>query len=122
APLTDEQLLSYCELFVEAGNETTRNAISGGLLAFCENPAEWEKLRANPDLLPDAAEEVLRWVSPISHFTRVATDDCQLRGIPIAAGDQLALFCGSANRDEDVFDDPFAFRVDRNPNPHLAFG
>jgi cholest-4-en-3-one 26-monooxygenase len=122
APLTGEQLLSYCELFVEAGNETTRNAISGGLLAFCEHPGEWEKLRANPELLPDAAEEVLRWVSPISHFTRVAAEDCELRGIPIAAGDQLALFFGSANRDEDVFDDPFAFRVDRTPNPHLAFG
>jgi cytochrome P450 len=122
APLNEEQLLSYCELFVEAGNETTRNAISGGLLAFCEHPGEWEKLRANPDLLPSAADEVLRWVSPISHFTRVATEDCELRGVEIAAGDQLALFFGSANRDEDVFDDPFAFRVDRTPNPHLAFG
>jgi cytochrome P450 len=122
APLTDDQLLSYCELFVEAGNETTRNAISGGLLALCEHPAEWEKLRANPELLPDAAEEILRWASPISHFTRVATEDCEIRGVPIAAGDQLALFFGSANRDEDVFDDPFAFRVDRRPNPHLAFG
>jgi cytochrome P450 len=121
-PLTEEQLLSYCELFVEAGNETTRNAISGGLLAFCEHPDEWEKLRANRELLPAAAEEILRWVSPISHFTRVATADCEIRGVPIAAGDQLALFFASANRDEDVFDDPFAFRVDRHPNPHLAFG
>jgi len=122
APLTEEQLLSYCELFVEAGNETTRNAISGGLLAFCERPAEWEKLRANPELLPEATEEILRWVSPICHFTRVATEDCEIRGVPIAAGDQLALFFASANRDEDVFDDPFSFRVDRSPNPHIAFG
>jgi cholest-4-en-3-one 26-monooxygenase len=122
APLTDEQLLSYCELFVEAGNETTRNAISGGLLAFCEHPAEWEKLRANPDLLPEATEEILRWSSPISHFTRVATEDCAVHGVQIAAGDQLALYFASANRDEDVFDDPFSFRVDRTPNPHLAFG
>jgi cytochrome P450 len=121
-PLTHEQLISYCELFVEAGNETTRNAISGGLLAFCENPGEWEKLRANPDLLPSATEEILRWSSPISHFTRVATEDCEIRGVPIAAGDQLALYFASANRDEEVFDDPFAFRVDRAPNPHLAFG
>jgi cholest-4-en-3-one 26-monooxygenase len=121
-PLTEEQLLSYCELFVEAGNETTRNAISGGLLAFCEHPGEWEKLHANPELLTDAAEEILRWVSPISHFTRVATEDCEVRGVQIAAGDQLALYFGSANRDEDVFDDPFAFRIDRRPNPHLAFG
>jgi cytochrome P450 len=122
APLTDDQLLSYCELFVEAGNETTRNAISGGLLAFCEHPAEWEKLQANPELLATAVEEILRWSSPISHFTRVATEDSEIRGVRIAAGEQLALFFASANRDEDVFDDPFTFRVDRTPNPHLAFG
>jgi len=122
APLTDEQLLSYCELFVEAGNETTRNAISGGLLAFCERPAEWQKLRANRELLPNAVEEILRWASPISHFTRVATEDCEIRGVEIAAGDQLALYFASANRDEEVFDDPFDFRADRSPNPHLAFG
>jgi cytochrome P450 len=121
-PLTDEQLLSYCELFIEAGNETTRNAISGGLLAFCEYRDEWEKLRARPDLLPDAVEEILRWVSPISHFTRVATEDCEVRGTTIRAGAQLALYYASANRDEEVFDDPFRFRVDRRPNPHLAFG
>jgi cytochrome P450 len=122
APLTDDQLLSYCELFVEAGNETTRNAISGGLLALCEHPGEWEKLRANPEVMPEAVEEILRWSSPISHFTRVAMEDCEVRGVPIAAGDQLALYFASANRDEDVFGDPFAFRVDRTPNPHLAFG
>jgi cholest-4-en-3-one 26-monooxygenase len=122
APLTEEQLLSYCELFIEAGNETTRNAISGALLAFCEHPGEWERLRAAPELLPDAVDEILRWVSPISHFTRVATEDCELRGVTIRAGEQLALYYASANRDEDVFEDPFAFRVDRDPNPHLAFG
>jgi cholest-4-en-3-one 26-monooxygenase len=122
APLDEEQLVSYCELFVEAGNETTRNAISGGLLAFCDNPGQWEKLRANPELLPDAVEEILRWSSPISHFTRVATEDCEVGGVPIAAGDQLALYFASANRDEALYDDPFTFRIDRNPNPHLAFG
>ena len=121
-PLTAEQLLAYCELLVEAGNETTRNAISGGLLAFCEHRGEWEKLRGRPDLVPDAVEEILRWVSPISHFTRVATEDCEIHGTTIHAGDQLALYYASANRDEDVFQDPFAFRVDRRPNPHLAFG
>jgi cholest-4-en-3-one 26-monooxygenase len=121
-PLTGKQLLAYCELLVEAGNETTRNAISGGLLAFCEHPGEWEKLRGRPELVPDAAEEILRWVSPISHFTRVATEDCEVRGATIRAGEQLALYYASANRDEEVFEDPFAFRVDRRPNPHLAFG
>jgi len=122
APLTGEQLVSYCELLVEAGNETTRNAVSGGLLAFSEHRREWEKLRERPELLPDAVEEILRWVSPISHFTRTATEDCELRGQTIGAGEQLALYFASANRDEEVFDDPFAFRVDRRPNPHLAFG
>jgi cytochrome P450 len=121
-PLTQDQLLAYCELFVEAGNETTRNAISGGLLAFCEYRDEWEKLRANPELVTNAVEEILRWVSPISHFTRVATEDCELREQLVRKGEQLALYFASANRDEDVFDDPFSFRVDRTPNQHLAFG
>jgi cytochrome P450 len=122
APLTEAQLVGYCELLVEAGNETTRNAISGGLVAFCENPDQWEKLRAQPDLLPDAVEEILRWVTPISHFTRTATENCEVGGVTISAGDQVALYFASANRDEAVFEDPFAFRIDRRPNPHLAFG
>jgi cholest-4-en-3-one 26-monooxygenase len=121
-PLTERQLIFYCELLVEAGNETTRNAISGGLLAFCEHRGEWENLRSHPELLPRAVEEILRWVTPISHFTRTATEDCEMRGEKIRAGDQLALYFASANRDEEVFGDPFAFRVDRHPNPHLAFG
>jgi cytochrome P450 len=121
-PLSEEQLISYCELLVEAGNETTRNAVSGGLLAFSEHPGEWEKLRERPELLPDAVEEILRWVSPISHFTRTATEDCEVRGTTIRAGEQVALYFASANRDEDVFEDPTRFRADRRPNPHLAFG
>jgi cholest-4-en-3-one 26-monooxygenase len=121
-PLTDGQLLSYCELMVEAGNETTRNAISGGLLAFCEHRGEWEKLRGRPELLSDAVEEILRWVSPIIHFTRTVTEDWEVRGAKLCAGDQVALFYASANRDEEVFADPFVFRADRRPNRHLAFG
>ncbi|MGA2838329.1 MAG: cytochrome P450 [Acidimicrobiales bacterium] len=121
-PLTPEQLLDYAELMVEAGNETTRNAISGGLLAFSEHPDQWERLKREPGLLPTAVEEILRWVSPIIHFVRTATEDCEFRGERIAAGDKMALFYASANRDEDVFDEPFAFRVDRQPNHHLAFG
>ncbi len=121
-PLTDGQLVAYCELLVEAGNETTRNAITGGLLAFGEHRNEWERLKERPELLADAVEEILRWSSPISHFTRTATEDCEVRGTRIEAGQQLALYFASANRDEEVFDDPFAFRVDRRPNPHLAFG
>ena len=121
-PLTEGELVSYCELLVEAGNETTRNAISGGLLALIEHPAEWAKLRADPELVPDAAEEILRWVSPITHFSRTATEDTEVHGVTIRAGEQVAIFFASANRDEEVFDDPFTFRVDRRPNPHLAFG
>ncbi len=121
-PLTEEQLLDYCELIVEAGNETTRNAISGGLLAFSEHPDQWERLRREPELLPSAVEEILRWVSPIIHFIRTATEDGEIRGVTIPAGDKVALFFASANRDEEVFEDPFEFRVDRQPNHHLAFG
>jgi cholest-4-en-3-one 26-monooxygenase len=122
APLTDEQVVLYCELLVEAGNETTRNAISAGLVAFCERGGEWDRLQVNPDLLPDAVEEILRWASPISNFVRTATEDYELRGQTIRAGDQAVLYFASANRDEDVFDAPFEFRIDRRPNPHLAFG
>jgi cholest-4-en-3-one 26-monooxygenase len=121
-PLTQKQLLLYCELIVEAGNETTRNAISGALVAFSEHRDQWELLRAHPELLPDAVEEILRWVSPIIHFTRYVTEASEVRGVKIPAGDKVALVFASGNRDEEVFDDPFAFRVDRRPNPHLAFG
>ena len=121
-PLTEEQLLNYCELIVEAGNETTRNAISGGLLAFLEHRDEWERLKSNPELLPKAVEEILRWVTPIIHFVRTATEDCELQGMKISSGEKVALFFASANRDEEVFVDPFAFRVDRHPNLHLSFG
>jgi cytochrome P450 len=121
-PLTPVQLLNYAELLVEAGNETTRNAISGGLLAFSEHPDQWERLKGDPGLLPVAVEEILRWVSPIIHFVRTATEDCEVRGQRITSGDKVALFYASANRDEDVFDAPFEFRIDRQPNHHLAFG
>ena len=120
--LTDEQLLNYCELIVEAGNETTRNAISGGLLAFSQNMEQWELLKRDPELLPTAVEEILRWVSPIIHFTRTATEDTEIQGATIPAGDKVALFFASANRDEEVFGNPFEFRIDRQPNHHLAFG
>jgi cholest-4-en-3-one 26-monooxygenase len=121
-PLTEKELLLYCELMVEAGNETTRNAISGGLLAFAEYRGEWERLRGHPEWLSDAAEEMLRWVSPIIHFTRMATEDSEIRGVEIREGEKVALIFASGNRDEEVFEEPFAFRVDRQPNPHLAFG
>ena len=121
-PLTRPQLVSYCELLVEAGNQTTRDAIAGGMQAFCEHPEQWEKLRDQPELLPDAVEEILRWVTPISYFSRTATQDCELHGQKIHAGDKLALYWASADRDEDVFEDPFEFRIDRPPVQQLVFG
>ena len=116
------ELLSYYFLLVVAGNETTRNSMSGGLLAFTENPGELEKLRRNPDLIPSAVEEIVRWTTPVIQFCRTPTEDFELRGQKIRAGESMCLFYPSANRDEDVFDAPFAFRVDRQPNRHLAFG
>ncbi len=121
-PLTRQQLIAYCELLVEAGNQTTRDAIAGGMQAFCEHPDQWERLRADPDLLPGAVEEILRWVSPISHFVRTATEDYELHGQKIRAGDKVALYWASANRDEEIYEDPFEFRIDRTPAQSLVFG
>jgi len=122
APLPPFELLSYYFLLVIAGNETTRNAMSGGLVALIENPGEFEKLRRNPRLVDPAVEEILRWTTPVIQFCRTASESFELRGQKIRAGDSMCLFYPSANRDEDVFDAPFSFRVDRDPNRHLAFG
>jgi cytochrome P450 len=121
-PLTHEQLVGYCELLVEAGNETTRDAIAGAMHAFCQHPGQWVKLRDKPELLSDAVEEILRWVTPINYFVRTATEDYELRGQTIRSGDKVVLFWASGNRDEEVFEDPFEFRIDRRPNQHLVFG
>ncbi len=122
APLPPVELLSYYFLLVVAGNETTRNAMTGGLLAFLEHPREWEKLRGNPALLDCAVEEVVRWTTPVIQFARTATRDYEIRGTTIREGQAACLFYASANRDEDIFADPFTFRIDREPNPHIGFG
>jgi cholest-4-en-3-one 26-monooxygenase len=122
AALPPVELLSYYLLLVVAGNETTRNAMTGGMLAFLEHPGEWQKLRRTPTLLDCAVEEIVRWTTPVIQFARTATRDYELRGQVIRAGQSVCLFYPSANRDEDVFPDPFVFRIDRNPNPHIAFG
>ncbi len=116
------ELLSYFFLLVVAGNETTRNATSGGLLALIENPDQFARLKADPSLIPTAVEEIVRWTTPVIQFCRTATEDCELRGQKIREGEAFCLFYASANRDEDIYEDPFAFRVDRHPNPHLGFG
>jgi cytochrome P450 len=121
-PIREWELLSYYVLLIVAGNETTRNATSGGLLALMENRRELEKLRRDPSLVTSAVEEIVRWVSPVIQFCRTPTEDVEISGVPIRAGEACCLFYPSANRDEDVFEDPFAFRIDRSPNEHYAFG
>jgi len=121
-PLPLGDVLAYCLIIVIAGNETTRNATSGGLLALLEHPDQLARLRRDPGLVDSAVEEMLRWSSPIIHFSRRATRDTTLGGERIRAGERVALFYPSANRDEDLFDDPYRFDVARTPNRHLAFG
>lgn len=120
--LSADELLQFMTLLLVAGNETTRNAMSGGMLAFCENAGEWARLVARPELVPSAVEEILRFVTPVVGFRRTATCDTQLRGQTIRAGEKVLMLYQSANRDETVFADADAFRVDREPNEHLAFG
>ncbi|HVO27337.1 MAG TPA: cytochrome P450 [Candidatus Margulisiibacteriota bacterium] len=122
APLPPVELLSYYFLLVVAGNETTRNAMTGGMLALLENPGEWQKLRRNPALLDSAVEEIVRWTTPVIQFSRTATRAYVLRGKTVCTGESVCLFYASGNRDEEVFEDPFAFRIDRQPNLHIAFG
>jgi cholest-4-en-3-one 26-monooxygenase len=121
-PMPPMELLSYFLLLVVAGNETTRNAASGGLLALIEHPGELAKLRANPGLIDTAVEEIVRFTSPVIQFCRTPALDFEMHGHKIRAGEALCLLYPSANRDEEVFDEPDAFRVDRKPNPHLGFG
>jgi cytochrome P450 family 142 subfamily A polypeptide 1 len=120
--LEDAELLMFLVLLVVAGNETTRNAISGGLLAFSRFPEERERLQADPNLLPTAVDEIVRYVSPVLSFCRTVTEDHDLCGRQLREGDKVLMLYQSANRDEGVFDDPDRFRIDRDPNPHLGFG
>jgi len=120
--LSESEILAFCQLLVLAGNETTRNAISGGLLAFLEHPDQWERLRADRSLMPTAVEEILRWSSPLAHMMRTATRDVEIRGQQIKAGERVILWYPSANRDEEIFADPYRFDIGRTPNEHLAFG
>jgi cholest-4-en-3-one 26-monooxygenase len=121
-PLPALELLSYLLLLVVAGNETTRNATSGGLLAFIENPEQFRRLKSDPTLIKSAVEEIVRWTSPVIQFARTAASDTSVRGQKVRAGESVCLFYPSASRDEDVFDEPFKFDIGRNPNPHLSFG
>jgi cholest-4-en-3-one 26-monooxygenase len=121
-PLDVETIFHETGLFVAGGAETTRTAIAHGLRTFCDHPDQWELLHERPELVPGAVDEVIRWVTPLNNMFRKATVDTELGGKHVAAGDRLALVYPSANRDEEVFDEPFTFDVTRTPNPHVAFG
>ena len=121
--LPPELLDGFFLLMVIAGNETTRNTLTGGLMALTDNPEEREKLLKDPSLISNATDEMLRWVTSVIYFRRTATKDTNIRGQDIKAGDKVVMWYGSANRDEDIFEDGNLFRVDReNAKKHLAFG
>jgi cytochrome P450 len=124
-PLTQQEFDTYFLLLAAAGNETTRHTITHGLLALLQHPDEMERLRAAGDdlaLRRSAAEEMLRWATPVHHFRRTAAHDTALVGTPIAAGDKVTTWFVSGNRDASVFQDPDRFDIGRTPNRHMAFG
>jgi cholest-4-en-3-one 26-monooxygenase len=120
--LTSDEFDLFFLLLTVAGNETTRNAAAGGMLALFEHPDQWRRLVDDPDLIPTAAEEIVRWVSPVNLFRRTAIQDTELGGQAIAEGDKVVVFYASANRDEDIFAAAGEFDVGRDPNPHVGFG
>lgn len=120
--LSEHEFDLFVLLLSVAGNETTRNGISHGVLALIDHPHAYAELRADPSLIPSAVEEMLRWATPVNNFVRTATCDVELHGVQIKEGDAVCMLYASANRDEDVFTDPFTFDIHRNPNPHVTFG
>jgi cholest-4-en-3-one 26-monooxygenase len=120
--LTEIEFDSFFLVLAVAGNETTRNLISGGMVALMEHPDQYARLVADPSLIPSAVEEMLRWVTPVMHFRRTATRETEIRGVKINENDKIVLYYPSANRDESVFADGHRFDVGRTPNEHLAFG
>jgi cytochrome P450 len=120
--LSDFDTASYYVIIATAGHDTTSSTIAGGLHALIQHPAEMARLRDDPALLPTAADEMIRWVTPVKEFMRTAAADTEVGGVPVKQGEAVLLSYPSANRDEAVFDDPFRFDVGRDPNRHLAFG
>ncbi len=121
-PLTEHEAMSYLLLICTAGHDTTSSSAAAGLQQLILHPDQMKQLRENPDLLPRAVDEFIRWASPIRHFFRTSAIDTEIHGQQIRAGDALMMCYPSANRDEEVFDDPLSFRVDRAPARHIAFG
>lgn len=118
--LTSEEFGFFVILLAVAGNETTRNAITHGMIAFLENPGQWELFKSQRPTT--AVDEIVRWATPVSTFQRTALEDTELGGVQIRKGQRVLIVYRSANFDEEVFDDPFTFDITRDPNPHLAFG
>jgi cholest-4-en-3-one 26-monooxygenase len=118
--LTDDEFGFFVIILAVAGNETTRNSITQGMMAFSEFPDQWELYKAERPAT--AADEIVRWACPITSFQRTALEDTELDGIPIKKGQRVVIFYRSANFDEDVFDDPYSFNILRDPNPHVGFG
>ena len=114
--------MSYYTIIAAAGHDTTSSSTAGAIWALSQHPEEFAKVKADPALIPGLVEESIRWITPVKHFMRSAAQDTEVRGVPVAKGDWLMLCYLSGNRDEDVFDDPRQFRVDREPNRHLGFG
>jgi cholest-4-en-3-one 26-monooxygenase len=121
--LSEMEFDIFFVLLMVTGNETTRNALSGGIQAFIENPDQWERFKKDPEgLAKTAADEIVRWVSPVMDFRRTVMQDTELSGVQLKAGDKVIMYYPSANRDESVFDNPNTFDVGRDPNPHIGFG
>jgi cytochrome P450 len=121
-PMGAMETFGYFLITFTAGHDTTKNALVGGMRAFLDFPDQFEKLKANPALVEAAVEELVRWTTPVNYMARTVTRDTELRGQKLRKDDRIAIFYASANRDEDVFDDPFSLRIDRWPNRHLGFG
>ena len=121
--LNDQEIGAFVVLLGVAGNDTTRNTISHGVMAFAAHPDQWVQLRSDPEqLLPGAVEEILRWATPVMTFRRTVTEDTRIGEQEVRRGDHVVMFYGSANRDDAVFDDPWKFDITRPPTDHLAFG
>ncbi len=120
--LDDMEFNFFFLLLAVAGNETTRNLIAGGMVAFFENPDQWERLKNDPSLISTAVEEMLRWIVPVMYFRRTTSKAIELHGQKIKKGEKVTLWYGSANRDPDKFENPETFDIGRDPNPHVTFG
>ena len=120
--MSDLEFGGFFVQLVTAGNDTTKGMLSSGLLTLLRHPDQLAQLRADPALIPRAVEEILRFDNPLHYFRRTAVVDTELSGTEIRAGDKVAMYYTSANRDEAVFADPQRFDIHRNPNPHLSFG